>query len=65
MREIIENSRGLRFGGRLNDSKQVFYSFDNVKIMNQGAKMPPGNAVVACDDSSAPIEKIVVPLYRG
>lgn len=65
VREIIENSRGLRFGGRLNDSKQVFYSFDNVKIMNQGAKMPPGNAVVACDDSSAPIEKIVVPLYRG
>ena len=65
VREMCDVCAGVRFGGRLNDSKQKMFEFANVSFRDVGKSLKPGIGIIPSEDKQAKIEKIVVPMYRG
>ena len=65
VREMCDVCAGVRFGGRLNDSKQKMFEFANVSFRDVGKSLKPGIGIIPSEDKQAKTEKIVVPMYRG
>lgn len=51
---------GIRFGGKFGDQKLL--PFENVRYQDQERSMKAGIGVLPCDDSEAPLVRVVVPL---
>ena len=65
VREMCDTCAGVRFGGRLNDTKQRMFEFANVSFRDVGRSLKPGIGIIPSEDKQAKTEKIVVPMYRG
>ena len=51
VREMCDVCAGVRFGGRLNDSKQKMFEFANVSFRDVGKSLKPGIGIIPSEGS--------------